>query len=218
MPQDKILILNRVIALHPLFHPLALLALVGEFARRKQLVILILGHPDRLGSELGPLVAKRPVPRQQHLARRGLQLIGHRFISDRVDAGVVADLEHPVALHAGVGAAAGLQDGLFGGVTHQIWVVLVLGHRHAILVVDRVFEPINGRVNTEGEHVLVERRHHARPDVRSPGYCRPELFVVKRHSGQNTGRAHLQLDVGRLVEDKGKDVLVVGHSADHLDH
>ena len=206
MPQDNILILNIVIPLHPLLNALALLALVGELAAGVELVILVLGDPDRLSCEHGTLHPERARARQQHLTRRGHQLIRHRLVGDGVDDGVVADFEHAVPLDAGVGRAALPQDRLFRRVAHLPRVILVLGHGDAVLVEDCVFVAVDRGVHPEGEHVLVERRHDAGPDVGAPWDGGAGSLVVEGHRRENAGRADFQLDVGGLVEDEGEDV------------
>lgn len=206
MPQDKILILNVIIPCNPLLDTVTILALVGEFTRRKELIILVLGHPDRLGSENGTTNAKRARAGQQHLTRGGHQLIRHRLVSDGVDAGVVANLEHTVAVDAGVRCSTLSEDSLLCRVAHLPRVVVVLGHGDAVLVEDSVLVSVDCGIHAEREHVLVEGCHDAGTDVGSPGDGGSGLLVVEGDGREDTGGPDFEFDVGGLVEDEGKDV------------
>lgn len=216
MPKHHVLILNRILPRHPLLDALAFLALVRKLTGSVKLSVLILCHPDRLRREPGALGAVRSRTGQEHLRRRGLQLIRDGLVRDRVNVRVISDLEHAVTIHARVGCSAGLQNCLLRRVAHVVWVVVVLCHRHAIFVVDSVLEAIDGGIHAEREHVLMVGRHDAGSDVRAPWNGGAEGLVIKGHGGQDTSGADLQLDIGCLVEDEREDVFVVGDGADHL--
>lgn len=94
--------------------------------------------------------------------------------------------------------------------------IIVFRQRHAILVVDGVFESVDGRVDAQREHVLVEGGHDARSDVRAPG-DRLAIVVVEWHGGEDACRADFELHIRGLVEDVREDVLVVGYRAHDLE-
>lgn len=68
VPEDKILVLDGIVSGSPLLDTLRFLALVREFAGRKQLIVLVLGHPDWASGELCTLEAERLGVGQDHLA------------------------------------------------------------------------------------------------------------------------------------------------------
>lgn len=140
------------------------------------------------------------------------------MVGDGVNDVVVTDLEYTVAVDAGLCCAACLEDALFGGVANTVRIVLVFGHRNGVFVVDCVLVAIEGGINAEGEHVLVEWGHDTGADVRSPWNGCAGFFVVEGNGGQNTSCSHLEFNVGSLIEDKGEDVFIVANCADHLSH
>ena len=114
MPEDNILVLNRILSVNPLLNTLRLLALVGEFPSSIELSVLVSGHPDRLGSEPSPTSSERVLACQHHLRRRCLQLVGDGVVGNWIDDVVIADFEYPVTINTGVGASAVLEHCLFG--------------------------------------------------------------------------------------------------------
>ena len=149
MPENNVLILNRIVSRSPLLHTLRFLALVREFACGEELVVLVLGYPNWAGCELCALQAVRLGVGEEHLAGRGHQLVCDRVVCDRVDDVIVADLEHAVLLHACRFTATSLDDLLIGGVSDQVGVIVILGHGHTIFVVDGVLVSVNRRINTQ---------------------------------------------------------------------
>lgn len=93
---------------------------------------------------------------------------------------------------------------------------LIVRERHAVFVVDCVFEAVDGGVDAQGEHVLVEGGHDARSDVGAPGDCLA-VFIIEGDGGEDARGAHFELHVGSLVKDIREDVLVVGDGADNLE-
>lgn len=217
MPQNQVFILHRIIPCSPLLHALGLFALVCEFACGEELVILILGHPDWPGSELCPLQPEGLWVSQEHLARRGLQFVCDRVVRDWVDDTVIPNLKHAMFLNTRRCTAAVLDHVLFSGISHEVRIRVVLRHRNTIFIVDSVLIPIQSGINSEREHVLMEWRHHTRSNIRTPGHGLT-ILIIEWHGGQDTSCADFKLDVGCLVEDKGKDVFVVSHGANHLHH
>ena len=128
---------------------------------------------------------------------------------------VITDLEDAVLFDAGRGTPAPTNDILLRRVSNGERIRLVLRHRHAILIIDRVLMPVNSRIDAQREHVLVERGHDARPDIRAPGHRLP-VFVVEGDGGEDAGCTDLELDVSCLVEDEREYVFVVRYCADHL--
>ena len=76
---------------------------------------------------------------------------------------------------------------------------------------------INGRVDAEGEQVLVVRSSNTTADVGGPRHALTVL-VVDGSGAENTSSADLELNTSGLVKNPSKDVLVVGDGADHLDN
>ena len=215
MPNDNVLILDRIVATDPFLHTMRALALIRELASSVEFAILVFGDPDGFARVLGSRVAIRIDTRKDHLTGHGHQLVRNRLVRDGVDDIVVANLEDPVTRNIGVGSTRVLDHRRLRNVADLVRVVLVLRHRYTVLVVHGILEPVNCRINAEGEQVLVEGCHHAGSDIRSvrDGLT---ILIVKRHGGQNTGGPHLELNVGCLVKDEGKDVLIIGDGTDHL--
>lgn len=140
------------------------------------------------------------------------------MVRDGVDDVVVADLEHTVAVDAGLGCAACFEDGLFRGISNLVRIVFIFGHGNGVFVVDCVLVPIKSGINSEGEHVLVERSHDAGTNVCSPWNGRSRLLIVERNGGENTSCPYFEFDVGSLIENEGKDVFIIANCADHLRH
>lgn len=65
--------------------------------------------------------------------------------------------------------------------------------------------------------MLVVRCHHSWPHVGAPWHGLA-VGIIEGHCRQNTRRTNLKLNVCSLIEDECKDILVVGHSTDHLHH
>lgn len=125
MPEDDILILNRILPVNPLLNTLRFLALVGEFPSSKELSVLVSSHPDRLGSETSPTSSERVLACQHHLRRCCLQLVRDGVVGDRVDDVVIADFEDPVTINTGVGAGTVLENCLLGCVADLPRVVFI---------------------------------------------------------------------------------------------
>lgn len=73
------------------------MTLICKLARRKQLLIPIPRHPNRLTSKHSALKAQRRRARKHHLAWGCLELIRNGLVGDWVCGGVVADFEDAVA-------------------------------------------------------------------------------------------------------------------------
>lgn len=96
MPKHNILVLHVVIPRNPALHAIRLARLIRELACSIQLLVAVLGHPDRLTGERSTLVAQRPRTGEHHLAWGSVQLIRHGLVGDGVCGGVVADFEDAV--------------------------------------------------------------------------------------------------------------------------
>lgn len=72
---------------------------------------------------------------------------------------------------------------------------------------------IDSRVDTDVEQVLMVRSHDTIGDAGSP---RNLGLLVNGLGGEDTSGAGLKRDLSVLVEDPGKDILVVGNSDDLL--
>lgn len=217
MPENHILILHCVVSCSPLLHALRLFTLICEISCGEELIILVFRYPNWTGGELCTLQAIGVRVGEEHLARRGHQLVCDWMMGNWVDDVVVADLENAVLVYACPGTAARLDDLLVGSVANEVGVVVVLGHGDTVFVVDGVLVSIQRRVNAQREQVLVEGGHDAGTNICSPWYGFT-IFVVEGDGGQDTGCADFELDIGCLVENEGEDVFIVGYCADHLDN
>lgn len=177
---------------------------------------MILGHPDRLAREFGSLVTNCVLAHDKHLARGRVELVGHGLIGNRVDHAVIADLEDTVAVDISLRTCRLGNDRLLRGITHEVGVLVIFREGHAILIVNGILEPINGRVNAEREHVLMERRHDSRADIRSPGNSL-SVLVIEGDGRQDSSGADFELHVCSLIQNEDEDILVVCNRANHLD-
>ena len=84
----------------------------------------------------------------------------------------------------------------------------------AFLVDEAVGVAVDGRVDAEGEDVLVVCCQHARVDDSAPG---DRNAVVNGLGADDARGADLVSDFAGLVEHEGEDVLVIGDGDDGLD-
>lgn len=106
---------------------------------------------------------------------------------------------------------------MVGYVAYAVGVCLVVfWEGDAVFVVDCVVVAIDGWVDSERKHVLVEGGHDSWSDVRAPGDCLA-VMVVEGNGGEDACGADFEFHVCGLVEDVCEDVLVVGDGADDLE-
>jgi len=217
MPQYHILILRLIIPSNPRLNALRPSRLIRKLPRRKQLLIPILRNPDGLTCKHSPLPSQRFLRCEHHLARRCHELIRDWFVGDGVCNGVVPDFEDAVPRDVCFCCSRCAEGRLLGCIAYAVGVCFVVfWERDAVFVVDCVLVPVDGWVDSERKHVLVEGGHDSWPDIRSPGDSLAVL-VVERDGGEDSCGADFQFHVCGLVEDVCEDVLVVGDGADDLE-
>ena len=151
---------------------------------------------------------------EEHLRADGHELVasgsqGHPVLPVGVD-----DLEDTAVGKAVLNRTSSVDCGLLTDVAcAQRVQLLVPRHLNRIRVDERVLVAVDGRVNTDVEQVLMVGSHDTIGNARSP---RNLGLLVNGLSGKDTSSSGLERNLSILVEDPGKDVLVVGNSDDLL--
>ena len=165
--------------------------------------------------KLGSLVMVAVLVRQHLLERRCVDLVRDRLAVDGIPHRSVLDLEHPVLLVVGIETAGLFDDRLLHVVTDAVWVEVIARHGMRFIVDKSIVVPVNGRVDTEGEDVLMVNGKDAWMDNSAPRHL--DAFVDGRGAEDPCG-ANLVDKLPGLIEHESKDVFVVRDGDDGLEY
>ena len=215
-PEHNVLVVDLVLAGRRVAHATDLVAAHhGPTAAGVELVVLVLGDPEVVAGKEGAVGLDGARRGEEQLRRRAGNLVADGLAANGVLLALVLNLEDAVAERVEV-EAGGLCD---GGSLDVVKVAVGVGRGvdgggQALLLDERVGVAVDGRVEAQTKNVLVVLGDGARVDNVAPGR---RLAGVHIDDGDDAGGASLERDAGGLVEDKGKDVLVVGEGENVLD-
>lgn len=213
-PDDNVRVHDGLRAPGPRAHPGPAARLVRVLAPGVELAVAVAGDVDVVVGELGALVVEGGRVRDHFLEGRGVDAVADRFAVDGVAGGFVEDLEGAGGVGVGV-EAGGFPDGGFrDGVADAVRVEVGEGHGVDFVVDEAVGVPVDGRVDAEGEDVLVVDGQDAGVDDCAPWYF--DAFV-NGLGADDAGCSDLVGELARLVEHEGHDVFVVGDGDDGLE-
>lgn len=214
-PQNQVLVTDIVLTVGPGSETAVKLRLVGKLTGSVQLVVLVLGDPVGVGGEAGTLGVERVVVGNEHLCGGHGDLVSNGLLGDGVDLVLIDNLELTVVHGVLIQMARLLNICGLGNVTDMVRVeALILGQGLDFLVHDRVLVTTNGRVKTEGKHVLVVGGNDTGSDNGAPG---DNDIVINGHGGQDTSGSDSNVNATSLVENVLDNVLVVGDSGNGLE-
>ena len=206
---DDVLVTGR-----PRAYAFTTAGLVGVFSTRVELAVGVLGNVQIMIRELGALVVVAFRVGNHFLKRRRVDLISDWFPIDRVAHSGVLDFENAVGVWVEIEACGSLDEGFLGGVADAVGVEGRARHGMAFLVDEAISVAVDGRVDAEGEDVLVVCCQHARVNDGAPGDRNTRVDGL---GADDTGGADLVGEFAGLVEHEGEDVLVVRDGDDGLD-
>lgn len=163
--------------------------------------------------ELGALVVKGVGVRDHFLEGRGVDLVADGLAVDWVPGGFVENLEGAGGVGVGVQAGGRVHRPLRDGVADAVGVEVGEGHGVDFVVDEAVGVAVDGRVDAEGEDVLVVDGEDAGVDDGAPWYFDA---LVDGLGADDAGRSDLVGQLAGLVEHEGHDILVVGDCDDGL--
>ena len=213
-PQHDILVDDLVLAVRPRPHTSPAARLVRVFAAGVQLAVAVPGHVEIVVGELGALVVEGVGVSDHFLEAGEMDLVADRFAVDGVAGGVVENLEGAGRVEIGIQAGGVRDGGLLDGIANPVGVELGEGHWVNFVVNETVGVPIDGRVDTEGEDVLMVDGEDARVDDGAPWYFNT---FVDGLGTDDPGGSDLVGQLTGLVEHEGHDVFVVSNGYDGLD-
>ena len=206
--QNKIVVDNPLPAIRPAAHTGATARLVRVLAARVQLVLAVLDGVDVPVGELGALIVKAVLVRQDLLERRRVDLVRDGLAVDGIAHVRVLDLERAVRVRVEVVAAGRLDERLAREVARAVRVEVRARHGVRFVVDQAVAVALEHGVDAQGEDVLVVGGQDARVHDGAPGDVEA---VVDGLRAEDAGRADFVGPFAGLVEHEGQDVLVVGN-------
>ena len=219
-PDDQVLVVDLVPVLDPVAQRVRVRAplLRHVLARRPELLLVKLAHPQRLERELGALRNHRVVLQSQRLVILGVDLVRNRQATRVVLLVCVGNAPHTVSLPIPV-VATSLGDLRLLGHKSVTQVVLLrsrsVPQRLTVRLNHRVFASVQHRVDSQREEVLVVVCVHLGRHLHT---IRVGLVLVLEVQVEDTCELGLELDASIRVEVVAENVLIVGDRADHLHH
>lgn len=189
--------------------------LVGVLAAGVQLSVLVFGDIDVVVRKLGSLVVIAVLVRQHLLERGCVDLVGDRLAIDGIPHRRILNLEDPILLVVGIETTGLFDDRLLHIVTDTVRVEVVARHGVRFVIDKSVLVAVNGRVDSEGEDVLMVRSKDAWVDDSAPRHLDA---LVDGRSAEDPRGTDLVDELPGLIEHESQDVFVVGDSDDGLEH
>lgn len=217
VPDDDVLVPHVLVPRGVVGHAVHLLqALVRPLAAGPEVPVAVARHPDVVLREAGAPPDDRVLAGEEQL--RGLrgEFEPDGVARDAVELVLVDDLEDAVLLGGGVGEGR-LLEGRFHHPPRVPVRVLLVAFRDGdrVFLDERVRAAVEHRVDAQAEQMLVVLCQDARGDNIAPGAALS--FVDQRRRNDARG-PRFEFDGPALVEQPGKDVLVVPNGDDILDN
>lgn len=168
-PDDDVVIDDVVLAVGPGADAGPAAGLVGVFAAGVEFAVAVGGEVEVVVGELGAFVVVGVFVGEHFLEVRGVDLVGDRLSVDGVEGGGVLDLEGAGRGGGQVEALGGGDDVVGDGVADAVGVEIGAGHGVGGGGDEAVVVPVDGRVDAEGEDVLVVGGEDAGVDDGAPG-------------------------------------------------
>ncbi|KAH3664145.1 hypothetical protein OGAPHI_004859 [Ogataea philodendri] len=215
-PDDRVGISHVFLSVGPFFQTGVDVRLVGELSSCVQLVVLVLGDPELLGSKVCSLGVERVVISKKHLSGRHQNLVANRSLGGLIDNVLVDDLVGSVGEWRLLDVTWLVNNGSLGEESNVVWVKVRTGrHSFNIVVNNGVVVAVDGRVDSERQQVLVVGGHDKRTNICTPIHS---LVFLDWHGGQNTGSSHVNSDLTGLVKDNVEQILVVSDGSNGLNN
>ncbi len=184
------------------------------FAAGVQLGVVVTDGVDVVVCKLGTLVVEAFRVGEHLLERRGMDFVTDRLVVNRIPDSSVLDLVDAVDAIVDVEACRGRHEGFVNGIADAMGIEVRAGHGVGFFVDEAVTMAINGRVDAQGEDVLVVSGKDARVDNGAPG---DGDAWVNGLGVEDAGGADFVDELAGLIEHKGHDIFVVRDSDNGLD-